>query len=82
MVEPEKQRMTKWRRVACWIIKATHAHTHARTGTNPRAHTHTEKYVIFLFHDYSVYTNAPQCYVTRTLRLLFQINTTNPHCPF
>ena len=54
--------MTIWRRVACWISKATRAHanvrahapTHARAHAlthvhaHPRSppHTHTEKYVI------------------------------------
>ena len=56
--------MTIWRRLAYWISKATraqaHAHacaptatntytsTHAYEGTNPRAHTRTNKYVIII----------------------------------
>jgi hypothetical protein len=36
--------MTIWRRVACWISKATHAHVYIYT----HARTHTQKYVILI----------------------------------
>ena len=37
VVEKARLQMTIWRRVACWISKATRA----------QAHTHTQKYIIF-----------------------------------
>ena len=44
MVEPERQQMTLWRRVACWIIKATRAQTQCRarapTPTPQPPHTY------------------------------------------
>ena len=55
LVKPETLQITIWRRVECWISKATRAQTHARalhthtyihTRTHPRAHTH--KYVTLL----------------------------------
>ena len=39
-------------RFACWITKATDTHS---------------EYVILHFHGNSIYANAPQCYVIRTL---------------
>jgi len=45
-------------RVACWIRKATNAHS---------------EYVI-LFHSKNCFTNAPQGYVIRTLSVLFETN--------
>ena len=44
----EKQQMTIWRRVKCWISKAT----------RPRAHT--QECVILLFHGKNGSVNAPQ----------------------
>jgi hypothetical protein len=50
--------MAIWRRVACWISKATHAQTrracaptHKRAGARMHTytHTHTQKFVILLF---------------------------------
>ena len=45
MVEPQRQQMLIWWRVACWIRKAIHAQAHARTHTplptHTHAHTHT-----------------------------------------
>jgi hypothetical protein len=61
MLEPERTQ-TIWRlRVAYWISKPT------------RMHARTQKYVILLFHGNSGFVNAPQCYVTRTLRVLFHV---------
>ena len=40
--------MTIWRRVACWISKATHAQTHAHVYIYTHARTHTQKYVILI----------------------------------
>jgi dynactin complex subunit len=37
LVEPETRQTTIWRRVACWISKATRAQARA----NAHAHTHT-----------------------------------------
>ena len=61
-------------RVARWIIKASRAHmhtaTHPGTHTRVREHAHTGKYVILLFHSNNGFTDAPQCYVIRTLPVL------------
>ena len=57
VVEPERPQTTIWRpRIACWIPKATNTHS---------------QYVTLLSHCYNVYTNAPQCYVIRTLPVVF-----------
>jgi len=49
-------------RIACWINKATHTHTH------------TTQYVIvlywLLFYCNNGYKDVPQCYVIRTLHVL------------
>jgi hypothetical protein len=42
-------------------------HMHALT----RKHAHTDRYVMLLFHCNSCFVNVPQCYVTRTLPVLF-----------
>ena len=42
MVEPERPQMAIWRRVACWISKATRAQAHARSYTPP-PHIHTQE---------------------------------------
>jgi hypothetical protein len=60
-------------RYVCWISKATRPY--ARTPTRPPAHTathtHTQKYVILLFHGYSGFMSVTECYVIRTLPVLF-----------
>ena len=45
-------------------LRHTHAHTHAHT------HTFVIQYLI-LFHGNGGFVNEPQCYVIRTLSLLF-----------
>ena len=48
LVKPERPQITTWRRVACWIVKATWAQAHVRVRTpTPTQHpppppTHTE----------------------------------------
>jgi hypothetical protein len=73
-----------------WISKPTcaqaHARAHAPTSTHPshlppppqpHACVHTHRYVILIaFHGNSGFVNAPQCYVTHTLPLLFFIKYT------
>jgi hypothetical protein len=56
----------------------THIHTRAHTHTRARAHTHTHRNnpYLLLFHGYSCFVNASQCYVIRTLSVLF----TFPQC--
>jgi len=64
IVEPHRPQMTIWRmRIACWITKA--------------ANTHSE-HVLHLLHFYcnNGRTNAPQCYVIRTLLVVFNISYT------
>ena len=55
-VEPDRPQTTIWLlRIACWILKVTHL-----------------QYVVLnAFPLHNGYTNAPQCYVTRTLPVLF-----------
>jgi len=47
-------------RIVCWIPQATNIHS---------------QYVILLSHYNNGYTNAPQCYVIRTLSVLLHIVT-------
>jgi hypothetical protein len=52
------QQMTIWRmRIACWIPKATNIHSGFEC--------------LLLLHCNSGWTNTPQCYVIRTLPVLF-----------
>ena len=60
VVEAERPRMTIWRRVSCWVTKATRAKTCARVRAPTPTHalrtrmqsrallTHTKKYVILI----------------------------------
>ena len=52
MAEPERPQMTIWRRVACWISKATYAQAHASaralTLSLSVTHKHKPKYVILI----------------------------------
>jgi hypothetical protein len=47
--------------VACWIPKAIHTHTQ-------------NTFYLLLSHNNNGCTNAPQCYVVRTLRALLKIS--------
>jgi hypothetical protein len=49
------------KRVACWITKATETHSEYITRI----------YYLLLFHGNDGYSKAPQCYVIRTLPVLF-----------
>ena len=52
VVEPDRSLMTIWRRVACWMSRATRALAYVRanasTHTDARMHAHTEKSVILI----------------------------------
>ena len=55
---PDRQQMKIWRmRILCWIPKVTN--------------THSEYVILIVFHCKNGCTNAPQCYVTGTLPVLF-----------
>ena len=59
---PETPQMTTWRRVACWINKATRAQAYARARTaTTTTHTHTHTH------------NASQRHIACTLPLLLLI---------
>jgi hypothetical protein len=58
IVERGRPQMTVWRmRIACWICMATNTHIQV-------------VYYSLLFRSNSGCTNAPHCYVTRTLPVL------------
>ena len=66
MVEPDGPQMTVWRMgIACWIIKATDAHSE-----------YIIQYLLVL-HDKSGRTQVSQCYVLRALPVLFFFNRFN-----
>jgi hypothetical protein len=72
VVEPERQLMTTWRCVECWIIKATRVQAHDRACApthHPHARTHTWKYTVLLFHVKNGSSSAPQYRVIHTLPL-------------
>ena len=75
MVEPEGPNIIRRLRVASWISKATRAQRHA--------HTHTQRNMqyLLLFHCSNYFINASQCYVIRTLPLVFLFATTMPQQP-
>ena len=58
-----RSQMTIWcMRIACWITRATHTHTHSQ-------------YVILIVLPLQQwFKNMPQCYVIRTLPVLFDVN--------
>jgi len=63
VVERDRPQMTVWRmRIACWITKATN--------------THSEYVILIDCHYNNGYKNVLQCYVMRTLAVLF-INQRN-----
>ena len=49
---------------------------HASNYDRARAYTHTEKCVILIFHSNNGFVNAPHCYFTRTLPVLFTYEVT------
>ena len=53
-------------RFACWIIKATHTHTH-------------REYLILLFQDSNGFANAPLCYVYTYISCLVFIEENFEH---
>jgi hypothetical protein len=58
IVERRRAQMTIWRmHIVCWIPKVTN--------------THTEVFVLISFHCNNGCTNARECYVIRTLAVLF-----------
>jgi len=64
-VELGKPQKTMWRmRIACWITKATHKHTHTFTHNMS---------CLLLFHCNNGYANALLCYVLLTLPALFKL---------
>ena len=50
MVEPDRPQMTIWRRVACWMSKATRAQAHTSASKfPPPPYTHTEYVILNAF---------------------------------
>jgi len=69
MVDPGRAQITIWRmRIACWITKATSTHL---------------EYVIYIpFPVNNDFKNSSQCYVIRTLSVLFNIlSSPSTHLP-
>ena len=63
IVERNRPQMKIWRmRIACWVTSATN--------------THSE--YLLLFYCNNGCTNAPQCYVIRTLPVLFTLTCSDP----
>jgi hypothetical protein len=55
MLEPERLHLAIWRRVACWISKATRAqHTSAPVHTHTHTHTHTQICNIYYFSTVTI----------------------------
>ena len=79
-MKKERPQIEILRRVACWIGKATRAYAHGSAHTPTHTHTHT--YVIFIaFTRNNGFVNAPQCYVKRTLPLVFLWPPVRVLCP-
>jgi hypothetical protein len=77
LVQPERKQKI-WRlRVVYWISKEAQARACAPTATPLTPPPPTQKYVILTaFHGKSGFVKVRQCYVTRTLTLLFTLFTT------
>jgi hypothetical protein len=79
VVVTEKSQMTS--QYGAYALRAGLARLYARmrlhtptrlcTHMHARKHAHRDKYVILLFHSDNAFVNAPDCYVIRTLPLLF-----------
>jgi hypothetical protein len=85
MVEPEWPHTVTWRRVACWISKATQASICPLLCTRPptltRTHTHTQKFVILIdFPRQQWFENAPQLYVIGALPVLSTLQRIQTGC--
>ena len=62
IVEPGRPQVTKWRmRIACWMPKAINTHSEYLILT------------VFFFHCNVSCSNAPHCYVIRTLPALLKL---------
>jgi len=62
MVPQDRPQITIWRlRIACWIMKTTN--------------THSECVILIAFPLLQWLHERAQCYVTRTLAVLFSINS-------
>ena len=67
MVEPDVPQIIIWRtHTACWIPESTNTHL---------------EYVILLFHCNNGYSNALQCFVKRTLPILFDYAISDEKLP-
>jgi len=59
-VEPDRPQMTTWHmRITCWILKAKS--------------THSEYVILIVFPLQQWLHEAPECYVARTLPVLFDL---------
>ena len=67
MVEPDNPWMViiQLMHLKCWISKATHTHTHILSLT------HSKYVMLIVFHGISCFANAPECYITLALPVLF-----------
>ena len=71
------QRGRRWQNdgaLHAWLV-TLHArkHKHPSKQTRAYARAHINVSYILLFHGYSGFVNAPQCYVIRTLHVLFRL---------
>jgi hypothetical protein len=65
--------------VACWISKATCTHSHAPWYPHARVRARTHKYIIpIAFSLQQWFAKTPQCYVIRTLSVLFHLSIKCP----
>jgi hypothetical protein len=80
MVEPDRPQMEIWRRVACWVSKATRAQAH-NSARAPPPLLHTEICKTLLFSGNKVFVKLPQHYLIRIILVsthfytLYQLHT-------
>ena len=62
MVEPERPQVTIWRRIACWVSKATRAKTHVRGSaltSTPNSHALAFAHLRAYTHTHTDICNTP-----------------------
>jgi hypothetical protein len=80
VVEPERPHMAVGSNTAhalCVLDKRSYTGSliHAQVHLPINAHALTQKYGIPLIHGNNGFVNAPQCYIIRTLLVLFDMHT-------
>jgi hypothetical protein len=70
-MEPERPQAIWRMRVVYWTTKPTRPRTHTHAHAHTHTHINMQQDYLLLFRSNNGYVNAPPCYVTRILPVLF-----------